>query len=275
MVREAHGYKYHWAVPDYLQRASRHIASKVDVAQAYAMGKAAVELAVSGRDAVMPTIIRKKSKPYKWVVGHVGLNEVANVVKKPPRDYITEDGFGITEKCRAYLQPLIEGEDYPPYKNGLPAYVKIKGVAVKKKLNTEFKHSETRAKEVRDRIAAIDSVAQALFSEWSNELGQYKSPALRSQSERQLTATRNRYAGLMRVMDQAAAGMNPVLDAFRDQVLFLKHNLNAQAIASLSGTSRELQQDISRLVADMEKSIKEADAFIASMQAAPPPPTVN
>ena len=143
--------------------------------------------------------------------------------------------------------------------------------ATYEKLNTEFKHSETRAKEVRDRIAAIDSVAQALFSEWSNELGQYKSPALRSQSERQLTATRNRYAALMRVMDQAAAGMNPVLDAFRDQVLFLKHNLNAQAIASLSGTSRELQQDISRLVADMEKSIKEADAFIASMQSLPAP----
>jgi len=109
------------------------------VQQAYAMGKAAVELAVSGHDAVMPTIIRKKSKPYKWVVGHVALNDVANVEKKLPRDYITEDGFGITEKCRAYLEPLIAGEDYPPYKNGLPDYVQIKGVAVKKKLNTEFK----------------------------------------------------------------------------------------------------------------------------------------
>jgi 6-phosphofructokinase len=139
MVREAHGYKYHWAVPDYLQRASRHIASKTDALQAYAMGKAAVELAVKGMDAVMPTIVRKKSKPYKWVVGHVALSEVANVEKKLPRDYITEDGFGITPKCREYLQPLIEGEDYPPYKNGLPDYVQIKGVAVKKKLNTEFK----------------------------------------------------------------------------------------------------------------------------------------
>jgi len=139
MVREAHGYKYHWAVPDYLQRASRHVASKVDVQQAYAMGKAAVELAVKGMDAVMPTIVRKKSRPYKWVVGHVALSEVANVEKKLPRDYITEDGFGITEKCRAYLEPLIGGEDYPPYKNGLPDYVQIKGVAVKKKLNTEFK----------------------------------------------------------------------------------------------------------------------------------------
>jgi len=139
MVREAHGYKYHWAVADYLQRASRHIASKVDVQQAYAMGKAAVELAVKGYDAVMPTIVRKKSKPYKWEVGFVKLNDVANVEKMVPRDFITEDGFGITEKCRAYLEPLIAGEDYPPYKNGLPDYVTIKGVAVKKKLNTEFK----------------------------------------------------------------------------------------------------------------------------------------
>jgi hypothetical protein len=139
------------------------------------------------------------------------------------------------------------------------------------KLDTEFKHSEARAKEVRDRIDAIDSVAQALFDEWSNELAQYKSASLRAQSERQLTTTRNRYAALMRVMEQAAAGMNPVLDAFRDQVLFLKHNLNAQAISALSGSTRELQQDIARLVADMEKSIREADAFIAAMQAAPAP----
>jgi ATP-dependent phosphofructokinase / diphosphate-dependent phosphofructokinase len=139
MVREAHGFKYHWAVADYLQRAARHIASKTDVLQAYAMGRAAVEFALKGMDAVMPTIVRKKSKPYKWVVGHVPLADVANVEKKVPRDYITEDGFGITEKCRAYLQPLIEGEDYPPYRNGLPEYVKIKGIAVRKKLGTEFK----------------------------------------------------------------------------------------------------------------------------------------
>jgi hypothetical protein len=139
------------------------------------------------------------------------------------------------------------------------------------KLDGEFKRSEARAREVRERIAAIDSVASALFDEWGNELGQYKNPALRAQSERQLATTRNRYGALMRVMDQAAAGMNPVLDAFRDQVLYLKHNLNAQAVASLSVSSRDLQQDISRLVADMEKSIREADAFIASMQSAPPP----
>jgi hypothetical protein len=138
-------------------------------------------------------------------------------------------------------------------------------------LDGEFKRSEARAKEVRDRIAAIDSVAQALFQEWSDELALYKSPALRTQSERQLTTTRNRYAALMRTMEQAASRMTPVVDAFRDQVLFLKHNLNAQAISALGGSSRELQQDIARLIADMEKSIREADAFIASMQTAPPP----
>jgi hypothetical protein len=143
--------------------------------------------------------------------------------------------------------------------------------ATYEKLDGEFKRSEARAQAVRDRIAAIDSVAQALFDEWATELGQYKSATLRAQSDRQLTATRNRYAALMRAMDQAAAGMNPVIDAFRDQVLFLKHNLNAQAITALGGSTRELQQDITRLVADMEKSIKEADAFIASMQATPPP----
>lgn len=134
------------------------------------------------------------------------------------------------------------------------------------KLNAEFKRSETRAKDVRDRISAIDSVAQALFDEWNAELKQYTNPTLRAQSERQLSTTKSRYAALMRVMEQAAARMDPVLGAFRDQVLFLKHNLNAQAISALSGTTRDLQQDIGRLIADMEKSIKEADAFITAMQ---------
>ncbi len=134
MVKQAHGYKYHWAVADYLQRAARHIASKVDVEQAYAMGKAAVELAVQGQNSVMPTVVRKSSRPYKWTVGSVPLARVANVEKKMPRDYITADGFGITRKCRLYLSPLIGGGDPPPYKHGLPAYVRIKGVSVKKKL---------------------------------------------------------------------------------------------------------------------------------------------
>ncbi|HUI60278.1 MAG TPA: 6-phosphofructokinase [Steroidobacteraceae bacterium] len=138
MVREAHGYKYHWAVADYLQRAARHIASKVDVDQAYAVGKAAVELAVQGTNAVMPTIVRKSSRPYKWVIGHVPLSEVANKEKKLPPAFISADGFGITEACRRYLEPLIGGEAYPPYEGGLPDYVRIKGVAVRRRLKTEF-----------------------------------------------------------------------------------------------------------------------------------------
>ncbi|MBW4051877.1 MAG: 6-phosphofructokinase [Proteobacteria bacterium] len=139
MIRNAHGYKYHWAVADYLQRSARHIASKVDVEQAYAVGKAAVELAVKGVNAVMPVIVRKSSRPYKWTIGHVPLAEVANREKKMPREYITEDGFGITGPCRRYLEPLIAGEAYPPYRDGLPEYVRIKGVAVRKRLRTEFK----------------------------------------------------------------------------------------------------------------------------------------
>jgi ATP-dependent phosphofructokinase / diphosphate-dependent phosphofructokinase len=139
MVREAHGYKYHWAVADYLQRSARHIASRVDVEQAYAVGKAAVELAVRGVNAVMPTIVRKASRPYKWAIGHVPLSEVANKEKKLPREYIREDGFGITAACRRYLEPLIAGEAYPPYRDGLPDYVHIKGVAVRRKLKGEFK----------------------------------------------------------------------------------------------------------------------------------------
>ncbi len=139
MVREAHGYKYHWAVADYLQRSARHIASKVDADQAYAVGKAAVEFALKGMNAVMPTIVRKSSKPYRWGIGHIALAEVANKEKKLPADYIRDDGFGITAACRRYLEPLISGESYPPYRNGLPEYVHIKGIAVRRKLKTAFK----------------------------------------------------------------------------------------------------------------------------------------
>jgi 6-phosphofructokinase len=139
MVRDAHGYKYHWALADYLQRSARHIASKVDVDQAYAVGRAAVELGIKGVNAVMPTIVRKSSKPYRWVIGQVPLAEVANREKKLPREYISGDGFGITEAARRYLEPLIAGDSPPPMKNGLPQYVRIKGVPVKRKLSTEFK----------------------------------------------------------------------------------------------------------------------------------------
>jgi len=134
MVKDALGYKFHWAVADYLQRAARHIASKTDVEQAYALGKAAVELAIKGQNAVMPTVERISDKPYKWKVGVAPLSKVANVEKFMPRDFITADGFGITAKCRTYLLPLIKGEDYPPFKDGLPQYVRLKNVAVPKKL---------------------------------------------------------------------------------------------------------------------------------------------
>ncbi|MDH5731298.1 MAG: 6-phosphofructokinase [Gammaproteobacteria bacterium] len=138
MIKDELGYKYHWAVADYLQRAARHIASKTDVEQAYALGQAAVQLAIDGQNAVMPTVVRTSDNPYQWEIGSCNLADVANVEKMMPRDYITEDGFGITEKCRTYLQPLIAGEDYPPFKNGLPDYVELKNAPVAKKLNTEF-----------------------------------------------------------------------------------------------------------------------------------------
>jgi len=134
MIKEDLKLKYHWAVADYLQRAARHIASKSDVEQAYATGKAAVEFALKGHNAVMPAITRVSNKPYKWKIEMAPLAKVANVEKMMPRDFITADGFGITEKCRDYLAPLIKGEDYPPYKDGLPQYVRLKNVAVAKKL---------------------------------------------------------------------------------------------------------------------------------------------
>ena len=134
IVAERHGYKYHWAVADYLQRAARHIASRTDVEQAVAVGKAAVELALAGKNAVMATIVRLADSPYRWQVGVADLKAVANVEKKMPGEFITTDGFGITDACRAYLAPLIEGEDYPPYRNGLPDYVRLKNIEVEKKL---------------------------------------------------------------------------------------------------------------------------------------------
>jgi len=139
LIKSKLGYKYHWAVADYLQRAARHIASKSDVDQAYAVGKAAVEFALAGKNAVMTTIVRTSDAPYRWKVGEARLSRVANVEKMMPASFITKDGFGITPRCRTYLAPLIKGEDYPPYKNGLPQYVQLKKVAVKKRLNTEFK----------------------------------------------------------------------------------------------------------------------------------------
>ncbi len=132
LVKSELGYKYHWALADYLQRSARHIASKTDVDQAYAVGKAAVQLALKGKNSVMVTIERKSDKPYRWKTGAASLNKVANKEKFMPRNFVTQDGFGITAACRRYLAPLIKGEDYPPYKDGLPRYVELKNVAVKK-----------------------------------------------------------------------------------------------------------------------------------------------
>jgi 6-phosphofructokinase 1 len=125
-------------VADYLQRAARHLASKTDVDQAYAVGKAAVQLALAGKNAVMPTIVRVSDKPYRWKIGVALLTEIANAEKMLPRDYISADGYGITDKARTYLAPLIRGEDPPPYRDGLPQYVRLKNVAVPKKLATTF-----------------------------------------------------------------------------------------------------------------------------------------
>ena len=134
LIKDALGYKYHWAVADYLQRAACHLASNSDVEQAYALGEAAVEMALEGKNSVMPAVVRTSNNPYTWEIGSGELKDIANVEKMMPMDYISDDGFGITEACREYLQPLIEGENYPPYKNGLQDYVVMKKAMVEKKL---------------------------------------------------------------------------------------------------------------------------------------------
>jgi 6-phosphofructokinase 1 len=136
IIKDALGYKFHWAVADYLQRAARHLASESDVEQAYALGAAAVEKALEGKNSIMPTVVRESSSPYKWSIGEAPLSEVANVEKMMPMDFISDDGFGITDKCKEYLYPLIKGEAYPDYDdNGMPKYVTMKGIAVPKKLD--------------------------------------------------------------------------------------------------------------------------------------------
>jgi len=138
MVRDNLGFKYHYAVADYLQRSARHIASAVDVTQAYAVGKAAVKFALEGKSAVMPVIKRVSDKPYRWRIESAPLSRIANKEKMLPRRYITKDGFGITSAARRYLEPLIKGEDYPPYINGLPNYVSLKNASVATRLKTKF-----------------------------------------------------------------------------------------------------------------------------------------
>ena len=138
MVKQDLGYKCHWAVADYLQRSARHIASKTDVEQAYAVGRAAVKMALAGKNAVMPAIVRVGDRPYRWKIAAAKLGRVANVEKTMPKNFISKDGFGITRRCREYLAPLMRGEAYPPYRNGLPDYARLKNVPVAKKLKTEF-----------------------------------------------------------------------------------------------------------------------------------------
>ena len=134
LVKAELGLKYHYALADYLQRSARHIASAVDVRQAYAVGQKAVELALEGHTAIMTTIVRESDDPYRWNIAHVPLEQVANQEKMMPREFITEDGFGITDACRRYLEPLIVGEDYPPYLNGLPRYGGLRNIAVPPRL---------------------------------------------------------------------------------------------------------------------------------------------
>ena len=134
IIKKALGYKFHWAVADYLQRSARHLASNSDVEQAYALGKAAVEMALDGKNSIMPAIVRISNNPYKWEIGYGELKDIANVEKMMPENYISDDGFSITSSCREYLLPLIEGENYPPYNNGLPDYVVMQKSKIKKKL---------------------------------------------------------------------------------------------------------------------------------------------
>ena len=134
IINSSLGYKYHWAVSDYLQRSARHIASQTDLEQAYSVGKSAIDFVLKGENAVMPIIKRKKTKKYSWEIDKVALSKVANKEKKMPRSYITKDGFGITESCKKYLRPLIQGEAYPPYRNGMPVTANLKNKLLKKKL---------------------------------------------------------------------------------------------------------------------------------------------
>ena len=138
MVKQALGHKYHWAVADYLQRSARHIASATDVQQAYAVGEAAVEMALAGKQALMPTIVREQTDPYRWSIGEANLSEVANQEKKMPIHFITDDGYAITQDCRDYLKPLIAGESFPPFDGGLPRVAKLKNQLIEKKLKTDF-----------------------------------------------------------------------------------------------------------------------------------------
>ena len=138
MVKSSLGYKYHYAIADYLQRSARHLSSEVDLKQAYAVGEAAVKSAIKGEQSKMMTIVRKSNKPYKWIIGSTDLGNVANNEKMMPMKYITSNGYGITKACKEYMRPLINGEGYPPYKDGLPVFCELKNKLVPKRLKSKF-----------------------------------------------------------------------------------------------------------------------------------------
>ena len=138
MVKSSLGYKYHYAIADYLQRSARHLSSEVDLKQAYAVGEAAVKSAIKGEQSKMMTIVRKSNKPYKWTIGSTDLGNVANNEKMMPKKYITSNGYGITKACKEYMRPLINGEAYPPYKGGLPVFCELKNKLVPKRLKSKF-----------------------------------------------------------------------------------------------------------------------------------------
>jgi hypothetical protein len=178
------------------------------------------------------------------------------------RDLMVRD----VEKARDAQQEAKE-----QFKSALDRFTKtldIQGGELQEKyeaLNAEYERSEAKAKTVRNRIASVEEVSEALFTEWNAELKEYSSPSLRKKSQEQLTQTRGQYAQLIKAMKRAEGKMDPVLAKFKDQVLFLKHNLNAQAIASLKGELVSVEGNINSLIKDLNASIQEADAFIAAM----------
>jgi len=191
--------------------------------------------------------------------------------------YSTMETFGL-QKRDILVDRIEDGRDSQQeakteFQGALAAFKAATGFkgtdleALHDKLVARLEDCESSAADVRDRIESIEEVADDLFAEWKDEVRQYTSSDLRAQSEKLLRDTKERYGSLLSAMKRAEAAMEPVLDAFHDQVLFLKHNLNAQAIASLAGNVAAIEDDVARLVADMEASIAEADAFIESMGA--------
>lgn len=212
----------------------------------FVIGAACILLSAAGLPACSSTMVAVKEK-----MGYAKRDQLASKVEA------TRDSQEAAKK---------------QFESALAEFIAVTGAqggeleAKYKKLDGEYKRAESRAQSVRDRIKETDRVADALFKEWQQELGQYSDPSLRSASERQLSDTQGKYQQLIGAMKSASAKMDPVLARFKDQVLFLKHNLNAQAIASLQGNVASIQGDVGQLIREMEASIAEADSFIKQMQ---------